>query len=344
LGKLYVARSALRRRESRFEDGVADAKKALALQLRVHGANLSLLADAYDTLGRAYYQTAQYALALECHQKALDIEERALGPDHPTVAGIRFGMANVYGDSGEHERALAEYRRTLAIFERISPTHSSLGVIYNNIGDELAVMGKPKEALAEYQRARAFHEKRGSSHDSILLLNNIGEVELELNDAAEAKRYFKSALEMGERLLGPESALCAVSLWGIAESSRRQGELDGALSDFRRALPVAEKAFGAAHPQVARPLIGMGLVYLARHQAQSALAPLQRALAIRETKTGDSVDLAEARFVLAEALWASGERTEARALVAAAAQGCVNGGARARQLAAKVESWQADHR
>jgi tetratricopeptide (TPR) repeat protein len=344
LGRLYVERSALRRRESRPDEGLSDAKKALELQLRVHGANHSFVADAYDALGRAYYQVAQYKLAIECHQKALEIEERALGADHPTVAHIRFGLANAYGDSGEHEHALAEYRRILAIFQRISPTHASLGVILNNIGDELVMIGKPEDALAEYQRARAFHELRGSSHDTVLLYNNIGEVELELNQALEAESYFKKALEMGERLLGPKSALCAVSRWGIAEASRRQGNLDGALADFQRTLPLAEKAFGATHPQVARPLVGIGRVYLRRHQEKNALAPLRQAVAILEPNPGDGAELAEARFTLAEALWASGERANARALATAAVQGCVHGGVRAARWATKIESWLADHR
>jgi serine/threonine protein kinase/tetratricopeptide (TPR) repeat protein len=344
LGRLYEERSALRRRESRPADALHDAKQALALQLRVHGPQHSLVADAYDNLGRVYYQMAQYDLALENHQRALAIDERALGADHPTVAGIRFSMANAYGDGGEHERAIAEYRRTLATFQRIDPQHSSIAVILNNLGDELAVIGKPEEALAAYRQARVFYEKQPSSFDTAILFNNIGEVELELEQAAEAKEHFKQGLEISERAMGSASAPSAVSLWGIGEASRRQGQLDDALAHFRRALPIAEKTFGAKHPQVARPLIGMGRVYLARHQAESALAPLRRALAIREAQAGDRAALVEARFVLAQALWASGERDAAQMQAMGAARDGRAAGAQARRLADEVDRWFATHR
>src|SRR5262249_50882207 len=160
----------------------------------------------------------------------------------------------------------------------------------------------PAEALDAYERARAIFERSPPSYDTTLVLNNLGEVELDLNATAAARRYFEAALRMGETVVGPTSALYAVSLWGLGEVSRREERGDEALGYSRRALPVADKAFGAQHPQVARPLLGIGRVLLSRHQAASARAPLQRALAIRDAQPGDGVERAAIRLALAQAL------------------------------------------
>ena len=67
--------------------------------------NLALL---YDDQGR-------YAEAEPLYKRALAIDEKALGPDHPDVAQSLNNLAALYDDQGRYAEAEPLYKRALAI-------------------------------------------------------------------------------------------------------------------------------------------------------------------------------------------------------------------------------------
>jgi serine/threonine protein kinase len=303
LGSLYEERSVLRRRESKLEEALADAKRALEVHLRLYGPRNDRVGVTYHFLGNAYWALAKYPEALDAYSHAIEIFVAEVGPDHPKLAATLIGMGNVHGDMDDPEAALADFHRALALLERFTPGDPDIGAIYNNIGDVLEGMGKLEEARAQYQRAFERREKDlGPSFELTMTLDNLGEVSLELEDSAAAMGYFTQALDMGEKVLGPDHALCAGALWGIGESYRLEGKLDDAWGYFQRSLPVAEKALGASHPMLARPLLlGIGQVQLARGETAAAIATLERAEKLAEGR-GRPRDVAAIRAVLAKAV------------------------------------------
>jgi len=62
------------------------------------------VASVLNNLGGVLADLGQSAAAGECIEAALAIDEAALGPDHPTVVGIRANRARVM-DGSEHPRA-----------------------------------------------------------------------------------------------------------------------------------------------------------------------------------------------------------------------------------------------
>jgi eukaryotic-like serine/threonine-protein kinase len=100
------------------------------------------------------------------------------------------------------------------------------------------------------------------------------------------------------------------------------GQLDGALAEFQRALAIREKVFGATHPTVGEDLKGIATVELERKRFAAAEIPAARALAILEPAGSPPETLANARWLLARALWGQGvDRERARALARAARDG-----------------------
>ena len=84
---------------------------------------------------------------------------------------------------------------------------------------------------------------------------------------------------------------------------------------MRRALTVWETQVGSSHPYLGYPLTAIGRAALALARPKDAVAPLERALRLRETGEADAVLLAETRFALARALWDAGaDRARALAL------------------------------
>jgi serine/threonine protein kinase/tetratricopeptide (TPR) repeat protein len=343
LGELFRQRSFLRICESKYEDALRDAKLALELQQRLFGRADHRVAAAYDNLGTAYYQLAQYAEALDNHQQALFINEEALGADHPVNAVIRIGIGNVYEDMGQHAQALEQHRRALTIYERVNPAHPNVSVIYTSMGNSLSALGRPQEAFEHYRRGFELAEKLTMADDMSSASIGLGDSSLALGRLDEALRYFERALQIGERVLGPTHMMCGFAHKGRAEVYRRMGRLDDARVGFERAAQILEKALGPKHPYLAQPLLGMGRVHLARHQAALAMAPLERAVAIAEARRGDGFELAEIQFALAQARWARGDRPAAVALSAKARDAFGAIGKRGQQTLVEVTAWLDRH-
>jgi serine/threonine protein kinase/tetratricopeptide (TPR) repeat protein len=344
LGRFYSQRSALRRAESRYDEALADANRALEIQKRALGPDHDSVAETYCNLADIHWYRSHFAEALESYGHCLAIDQRNLGFDHPRVALTLNGMANVYGDSGDHTRALELYQRALEILKRVQPDHPSVALIYNNIGGDLYSQGKASEAFENFKFALEAWQKRfGPSQRTVMALNNMASAKVAMNQPAEALRYAKEGVAMCERVLGPSHQACGV-FWGtLGEAHRGTRQLDEALRDFQRAAAVIEKAVGNDHPDLVLPLLGIGRVNLARHAATDAKAPLERALAIREKQPGDGLELADVRFTLAQAWWQIGNRLGARSLVLQAHATYAKAGAGTRQALAETETWLEAH-
>jgi tetratricopeptide (TPR) repeat protein len=343
-GLLYSKRSHLRAGEARYDDAVADATRALAIQQRVLGPDSDSVADTYSILAQVQKRRARYAEALDAARHALAIQQRALGPDHPKLLNTSVDIADVYAASGEPERAFAEYQRTMATLQRVQPDHPLAAFIHNEMGIALASQGKAQEAFEQYQQALRLWEKRfGPCLLTTAGYNNVAEAKLALDQPDEALQYLTHANDMCERNLG-SSHLCGLVLDNMGEAFRRLNRPAQALSRFQSSVTALEKALDPKHPALAGPLLGIGRVELGRHNATSAKAPLERALAILEAQPGDGSDLADVRFALAQAMWLTGDQQKAHSLATQAHAAFAKAGPSKQKPLAEATAWMERHR
>jgi tetratricopeptide (TPR) repeat protein len=71
------------------------------------GTTLNKLAIVYRAQGR-------YDEALKAYGRALAIDEKALGPEHPDVASTLNNLGLVYWNQGRYDEALKAYGRASA--------------------------------------------------------------------------------------------------------------------------------------------------------------------------------------------------------------------------------------
>ena len=96
----------------------------------------------------------EYDKALEWYQKALNIREKILGPDHPDTAATYNNIAAVYSKQGEYNKALEWYQKALNIDEKIlGPDHPSTATTYNNIALVYNNQGEYDKALEWYLKS-----------------------------------------------------------------------------------------------------------------------------------------------------------------------------------------------
>jgi hypothetical protein len=85
-------------------------------------------------LGKTLKMIGDYAGAQPSYQRALAIRERALGPDHPNVAGSLNNLATLYHAQGRYRAAELLYQRALAIVEEVfGPDYPHVALCLNNL-------------------------------------------------------------------------------------------------------------------------------------------------------------------------------------------------------------------
>src|SRR5262249_26873066 len=109
------------------------------------------------------------------------------------------------------------------------------------------------------------------------------------------------------------------ALSDVAILRRKQGRFDEARAAVDRVLATQTKVQGATHPEIAYPLIEIGMEDVTKGESAQAVAPFRRALEIRTKALGaDHVLTQEATIRLAGALTDLGRCNEARPLLATA--------------------------
>ena len=99
---------------------------------------------------------------------------------------------------------------------------------------------------------------------------------------AEARVPLRRALEIRERMLGPDDLLVAETLGTLASAYESTGDYASAEPLKLRALRIMEKALGPDHPRVARALTGLGGFYREMGDGLKAEEMYRRSLAVFE--------------------------------------------------------------
>jgi tetratricopeptide (TPR) repeat protein len=76
----------------------------------------------------------RHAEAEPLYRRALAIDEKSFGPDHPNVATGLNNLARLLTATNRHAEVDSLYRRALAIFEKsLGPDHPKLARVRNNL-------------------------------------------------------------------------------------------------------------------------------------------------------------------------------------------------------------------
>ncbi len=246
-------------------------------------------AELLNVAGDYLRESAQYEQAEPLYQRALDIRERALGPEHPATTASLSNLAKLYYERGKYEQAEPLYQRAITIDEKTyGPDHPVVATNLNNLA--MLYYHQDKYELAEplYQRAITIDEKAyGPDHPVVapdliylaLLYRNQGKYEL-------AEPLCQRALDINERVLGPEHPGTALSLYTLASLYRYQGKYELAEPLHRRALDIRERELGPDHPATAQSIYELAALYDDQGKYVQAEPLYQRTLAIDEKVLG----------------------------------------------------------
>src|SRR5438067_813641 len=92
---------------------------------------------------RQLIEAGKYAEAVPLLKRSLAIDEKTLGPEHPSVAIRLNNIALIYHAQGRYAEAEPLYKRALAIGEKIlGPEHPDVGQSLNNLAQLYHMQGR----------------------------------------------------------------------------------------------------------------------------------------------------------------------------------------------------------
>jgi tetratricopeptide (TPR) repeat protein/transcriptional regulator with XRE-family HTH domain len=275
-------------------------------------------AELCNAAGLALRFAADLRAARPWYERALDIRERVLGPDHPDTAFSLSALAELLHAQGELAAARPLLERALAIRERVlGPDHPDTAMGFNNLGLLHWAQGELAASRPLLERAVAIRERvLGTDHRYTgESLNYLGLLLRDQGELAAATLLFERVRAIWERVLGPDHPHTAYSLNNLAVVLTAQGELDAARPLFERALDIRERVLGPDHPDTATSLDSLASLLRDQGELDAARALHERALDIREHVLGpDHPDTAISLNGMARLLWDQGELAAARTL------------------------------
>jgi tetratricopeptide (TPR) repeat protein len=262
----------LRHQQGQFGMAKDLYEQSLAI-LQSRHAPQSDVSAVLDDLGKVYVREQQWSLAKQTYERALEIDRRVLGDDHPRVAVRLSGLAIVAQNMGDFGLAESLYRDAIRRNERAyGGRHPETAAAKGNLG---------------------------------LLLQRQGRL-------AEAETQLREALDVTLSLYSPDNYNVGYARVSMGMLLHDQGKLAEADEEYREALVIYDRSLPADHQYRASALMHYARLLVDRGKADEALLLSDQSIKIwTATSPPWSQSTAQAQAIHAYALEHLGRPREA---------------------------------
>jgi tetratricopeptide (TPR) repeat protein/predicted Ser/Thr protein kinase len=335
----------LAKQGGRYAEAAEHLEEALAIAEAEYGPTSSEAALVHESLAHVRRLLGDYpAAAVHVDLAIASVRERH-GDEHPKLAAVLQSQALILTRIGDHDGAEAANREALRLTEQAyGPDSPRLAYMLNDLGVSACERGRFAEAEANYRRAIDLRvASLGREHMLVTtVLYNLGScLNKQVERRPEAAELFAEALAIRERLVGPEHPKVAFPLIGLGDVAAEEGRLDDAEPYYLRALSIREASLGPEHPRVAFPLAALAELAIKRGTPAAAIDLAERALRLREKATDEPAELAEIRFIVAQAIVAAPARRAEAIALAKEARATIDPSQT--ETIAELDAWLATH-
>ena len=215
-----------------------------------------------------------FAKSESFYQRALAIQEKNPGPDHPETAITLGGLGLLYTDMSDYEKAEPLIQRALKINEdALGPNHPTVAKTLAKLAGLYEKMGNFTQADLLEQRVLSIDEKTlGPEHPNTAIdLLNLGALYLRMGDFSKAESYEKRALAIQEKVLSPEHPELAAGLYNLASVYMMKGDFTKAEQLMQKAIRIEKKILGPNNPSTATSLSALSAIYFDLQKTNEAL-------------------------------------------------------------------------
>jgi serine/threonine-protein kinase len=278
LARAMAALGSVHEHTGAYESGIKVLEEAVRIQSE-HPDNPKDLSNGLVYLANCQTLMGHLAAANVLHRRALEIDRRLYGEQHPNVAEDLGNLGEIEEQRGLYAESERHYRQSLAIDRVWYATDN------------------PEFALMEVGLAKALVQE---------------------NKDAEAEALLKHAIPVEERFMGKMHPFVATGMSWMGTVALKQGRLAEAEADFGRMSEICKSVYGEKNAHFAAVEMRMGELAVAKKQFGEAERRFQQAVQVfTETLSGDSLKTAIARIELGDVLVKERRYAEAEPLLTA---------------------------
>ncbi|CAF2382775.1 unnamed protein product [Rotaria sp. Silwood2] len=214
----------------------ADKKEDYNYALQCHTKALKMqeeagedIGDTLTNLGNVYHNCHKYDLALSCHTRALALRQANQSPDDAATASNLIGIANAHWAHQEYPAAIDNVQRALALREHIVPPNKI------SVAATLAMLGN--------------------------IYQDCGNVALALD-------LCKKALVMFESTYSPDPSVLAELHYSLGTMHLSTGSFDDAYLSFENVAKIYRQIFPQGHPDRLAAENDVQQVIMLRHKSK----------------------------------------------------------------------------
>lgn len=204
----------------------------LALEENIAVDNLPGISKSYNSIGRVYAATGDYGEATENYALALQFAELADDDEQRVQTYINRGELALR--RGDDDGAIAEFERAGEIDAANEELNNA--ILYHNLGTLYARQGRLDDAVAEIERARAVNEE---NDDWVELASNyymLASIASRRDRYEDARSYAQLALDNDKR--AENSVGIAADLLALGRISSSLNDPEEAYQYYLRSLRV----------------------------------------------------------------------------------------------------------
>ena len=328
----------------RFADAELEVRRALeTLQLRLGAehprtlASLGLLANCLLGQGDPAGAEAHY-------RRAIELTAATQGTEHTRLPTLRGNLAVALRRQGKLADAEAEIRAAIAGSEAaFGADDERTGALRNNLALILLDQGAHAEAAAILRELVTLLSRKSPVDEQALAetRGNLGLAYVGQGRFDAAQNEYRVAADLMRRRLGSDHPSVLLARGNLGDLLLKQGRVAEAEVELRAAIEGGDIAYGADHelPSLWRTVLAEAIT---ASQPNEALSIAEAAWAARlRQPTATAAMLGETAFVLAQALWRTGDRARARTLAETARSHFAAGEGDERRRIAAVDAWLA---
>lgn len=272
------------------------------------------------TIGKTYKDLGLYPEAESQIQRALDLQQRALGAEHRETLETMDELAEVYGEHGQRAQAVQLFRQIMETRRHVlGMEHPDTLESMVNLAQLLADDGKYAEAESLFTKALEIQRRLGEEGQGTLAtMNDLGYLYKKLGKYAEAEPLYIQSLELKRRVLGPEHPDTLIGMSNLAVLYEVEGKYAQSESLLLEALEIKRRVLGDEHPSTLTTMNALGGLYRLEGKYSQAELLLRQVVDVRRRLLGEqhpntlnsmnslaSVYLNEGKYKDAEPLYAT---------------------------------------
>jgi len=321
--------------------GLAETDSALGYDSQAEQASRKAMElDSQLPLAEKYLIEANHARVMKDNKKAIETYEK-LAASLPGDSDVQFALGSLYLDTGEFDKARAQYAKVLkndpknltALLQTgwlevqdgkpqagLEPLNRAMSLaieldndeqkaqVFQALGVAYDGLNKYDEALRSVQQSLDINKRLGNKAAAAGNYAEIGDVQTYLGKPELALAAYNESLKLRREIGAKKDA--ASSLISIGSLFEDRGDYDKALDMYKESLQTQRDVGDAALQAVC--LNNIGNVYLAKGQSEDALTYYQQALQLRE-KLNNPADIADTLHDLGEAYTRTAQYDQAMA-------------------------------